>query len=749
MRPTDLPDIDTTAQDRRTFMQRTGGVSLAAILGMSGGATAMVNEDGEFESDPYTLGVASGDPLPNSVIIWTRLAPNPLDPSGAMPDENFTVEWTVATDENMNDVVTSGTATAEPDHAHTVHVDADGLEPNTEYYYQFECRSESSPVGRTKTAPAAGTSVEEFQFGFASCNRWVDGYYTAFRHMAEDELDLIIHLGDYIYEYGIDVSESPRDQSLPQEYKKETTDLDTYRLRYGLYKSDPDMKAAHASAPWLVTRDDHEVDNNWAGDVPQDPDKQSTEEFIRRRAAAFKAYYEHMPFRMAQKPDDASQKLYRYYAFGDLVDFNVLDTRLYRSDQACGDVFDKVDCEERFEEDRTILGDSQEQWLLDNLESTETTWNVLANQLPFAKMDFKRGPEEGYRTEQWDGYVPEQRLVKKAFEEDANNPVVVTGDFHSNWANDIISATEDSSEPVGAEFVGTSISSNGNGSELDDFNGDEEGTLGRHVIQENENVKYNCNLRGYTRCTLTQEKWVTEYQVLDYVDERGAPARTDATFEVTAGEPGLQSKKATVIADSIAVGNGKTGSAELFGRWLDTGLSGGKLTVSLTDPEVASITGATVADTFGISETNVANDGSSATLRFVDIEENAEAVVGGVDTTLATLDIRGRGTGTTDLEITVDRLNDDNGDDLETATELGVVVVGPPTVAGDSAPTDLDGYGLYEDINGNGRLDYGDIETLFEGFDDDSLTLNKSAYDFNQNGQIDYDDIVSLYRTVN
>jgi len=741
VRPTDLPDIDTTAQDRRTFMQRTGGVSLAAVLGLSGGAAAMVDEDGNFESDPYTLGVASGDPLPESVIIWTRLAPNPLDANGAMPEEPFDVEWTVATDEDMNDVVNSGTATAEPDHAHTVHVDADGLAPDTEYYYQFECRGETSPVGRTKTAPAADASVEEFQFAFASCNRWVDGYYTAYQYMAEDELDLVVHLGDYLYEYGIDVSDSPREESLPQEYKKETTDLDTYRLRYGLYKSDPDMQAAHASAPWLITRDDHEVDNNWAGDVPQDPDKQSTEAFIERRAAALKAYYEHMPFRMAQKPEDASQKLYRYYAFGDLLDFNVLDTRLYRSDQACDDVFNKVDCEERFEEDRTILGDSQESWLLENLETSERTWNVLANQLPFAQMDFKQGSEEGFRTEQWDGYVPEQRLVKTAFEEDANNPVVVTGDFHSNWANNVISAEGGSDTPVGAEFVGTSISSGGNGTDMDDF--------GRQVVSENDNVEYYNNQRGYVRCTVTPAEWTTEYRVLDYVDERGSPIRTDATVELTAGQPGIPATDPLVFADGVAVGNGKTGTAELTGRWLDEGLAGGRITVSLSDPEVATITGADVADTFGIAETTVAGDGSSATLRFADVEENAQGGVPGTDTTLAALDVRGTNTGTTDIEVTVDQLDGDDGVDLGATTEMGLVVVGPPPVTGGDEPTDPDGDGRFEDVNGNGRVDYADIETLFESFEDDSVRLNRTAYDFNENGELDYDDVVSLYSEVN
>jgi len=757
----DPPVQHPTAQNRRQFLQRTGVASAVAAFGLSGRSTAAIDENGEFETDPFTLGVASGDPLPNSVILWTRLAPDPLTAGGGMPDQSVDVAWTVATDEAMSDVVTSGTATAEAEHAHTVHVNAQDLEPNTEYHYQFEAGGASSPVGRTKTAPEPGTSIDEFRFAFASCQAWDAGYYTAYQYMAEEDLDLIIHLGDYIYEYGIGANGGVRNQSIPQPFREETVTLERYRLQYGLYKSAPGLKTAHASAPWLITRDDHEVDNNWADEVPQDPDKQDTREFLIRRAAAFKAYYEHMPFRGEQKPREPDtkpdvletnrkidQKLYRNYTFGDLVEFNVLDTREYRSDQACDDAFAIDECQARFSEDRTILGDNQEGWLVDNLQNSEATWDVLANQLPFATMDFLRGEADGYRMDQWDGYVADQRTVKNAFEQHAENPVVVTGDFHSHWANEIRSASDDS-KPIGAEFVGTSISSFGNGSELDDFNGDNPGVLGRHVIRENDNVEYNSARRGYTTCTVTPEKWTTDFKVLPYVTDPGAPIRTDATFEVLAGEPGLQPQSPTLVAESMAVGHGKTGSLALAARWLPNGLSGATVTLSLSHPEVASFTGATVDDAFAMSETTVANDGSSVTLRLADLESNAQAVVGGNDTPLATLDVRGDGTGTTDVEITIQRLDDDDGNAPETATRPGVLVVGPPPVTGVDAPTDPDNDGLYEDVNGNGRLDYEDIQTLFDNFESDSVTMNKSAYDFNENGQLDFDDIVDLYEEVN
>ncbi|QLG50173.1 alkaline phosphatase D family protein [Natrinema halophilum] len=541
---TSQSDRELTEQNRRQFLQRTSAASVVSTLGLSTGTATAMTDDGMFETDPFTLGIASGDPLPDSVILWTRIAPNPLTRGGGMPAENVDVRWSIATDESMTDVVQTGTATAWPEHAHTVHVDVTGLAANTEYYYRFEAGGKRSAVGRTKTAPASDAELEEFRFGFASCQSWPDGFYTAYRYMAADELDLIVHLGDYIYEYPIGASGGVRNTSVPSAYRTETETLERYRLQYGLYKSDRDLKAAHASAPWLITRDDHEADNNWAGDVPQDPDEQTTKEFLKRQAAAFKAYYEHMPFRRAQRPDGPDQKLYRNYSFGELVEFNVLDTRQYRSDQACGDAFTVVDCQERFGEDRSILGDDQEQWLLDNLEDSTATWNVLANQLPIAKMDFKQGPEEGYRTDQWDGYVADQETVLRALEEDATNPIVITGDFHNNWATNLKSPKRGSARTVGAEFVGTSIASGGDGIEMDDF--------GRHVISENEHVKYYCNKRGYVRCTVTPEEWIAEYQVVDHVTEPDAPIRTDARFVVEDGVPGLQPRPTSPVELSAA-----------------------------------------------------------------------------------------------------------------------------------------------------------------------------------------------------
>ncbi|WP_201741667.1 alkaline phosphatase D family protein [Salinigranum halophilum] len=736
---------DPTAQNRRQFMQRTGAASVVAALGLSGEATTAtaMMDDGAFGTDPFTLGVASGDPLSDSVIIWTRLAPDPLAGGGGMPDESVDVQWTVATDEAMSDVVTSGTATADPAHAHTVHVDVRDLDPNTEYYYQFAAGGKRSTVGRTKTAPEAGESVDEFRFAFASCQQWPDGYFTPFEHMAKDELDLIVHLGDYIYEYGIG-NDNARGESLPQDFRAETESLERYRQQYALYKSDPDLRAAHASAPWLVTRDDHEVDNNWAGDVPQDPDKQSMEAFLRRRAIAFKVYYEHMPFRMAQRPSGPDQKLYRNYAFGDLVEFNVLDTRLYRSDQACGDAFVAVDCEARFDEERTILGDAQEEWLVNNLTESEATWDVVANQLPMAQMDYKVGfftgsaEGEGFRMDQWDGYVADQNTVLRTFEEHVRNPIVITGDIHRHFANDVLSP--DSGDPVGAEFVGTSISSGGDGTDMDAF--------GSRVVNKNDNIHYYSGQRGYVSCTLTPEACHADYQVVEYVSKPDSPVRTDARFTVEDGVPGLQQPPTSLVVDPLAVQYGASGTTDLLARWLPDGFAGATVSVSLTDPEVASFVETSVPDSFGLAETTVTDDGATVSLRMADLENATTAVAGGTDVPLATLTITGEAAGTTDVEIQVDRFDDDSGSAVETETYRSLVVVGPPPTGSNSAPTDLDGDGHYEDVNGNGRLDYDDVTELFDNIKSDAIRLNRDAYDFNENGDLDYDDVVTLYETV-
>ncbi|HSH79996.1 MAG TPA: alkaline phosphatase D family protein [Herpetosiphonaceae bacterium] len=320
--------------DRRRFLKRVGGIAGLALLGLHPDAT--VSAAKRAGSNPFTLGVASGDPLTDqdgnaSVVLWTRLAPKPLEVGGGMPDETVSVEWQVAEDESFTLGLKQGTASAGPDFAHSVHVVVDGLRPASVYYYRFIYSAYVSPAGRTKTAPTPGADVALLSFAFASCQRWDEGFYYAYRHMKDQDLDLVVHLGDYIYENDMPADGGVRRTRVPSACRPEPITLDQYRLRYALYKTDPDLQAAHARFPWIVTWDDHEVENDYASDYPEgasEPDPS----FRNRRANAYKAYYEHMPVRMG--PDT---RLYRRLTYGNLAEFNVLDTRQYRSNQMCGD----------------------------------------------------------------------------------------------------------------------------------------------------------------------------------------------------------------------------------------------------------------------------------------------------------------------------------------------------------------------------------------------------------------------------
>ena len=279
-----------------------------------------------FHHYPFTLGVASGDPLPDGVVLWTGLAPEPLQ-GGGMPMADVEVGWEIAADDGFDTIVQQGAAIARPELGHSVHVEVEGLEPGREYRYRFHAGDEESQTGRTKTAPAADAAVDRLRFGFAGCNHYETGHFTAFRRMAEENLDFVFHTGDYIYEYR---AEGGRRERVRQHHANEIHTLEDYRNRYAQYKSDPDFMAVHASAPFVVTWDDHEVDNNWAAD--RDQDDTPPEVFVLRRAAAFQAYYETMPLRRAQLPTPMRLKLYRDMRFGDLMTLNALDARQYRSD---------------------------------------------------------------------------------------------------------------------------------------------------------------------------------------------------------------------------------------------------------------------------------------------------------------------------------------------------------------------------------------------------------------------------------
>ena len=518
-----LPDRQLT---RRSFVVGSASFAAAALLS-SCRSSGVVASAPKFSAYPFSLGVASGDPAPDSVVLWTRLAPRPLEPGGGMPPEAFKVQWQVAEDEALTRVVASGTATANPQWAHAVHVEADGLKPDRWYWYQFKVGGELSPKGRTRTMPATGSLPERLRFAFASCQHYETGFYTAYEHMARESLDLIVHLGDYIYEG------AAREKQTRKHNSAEIVSLHDYRARYALYKTDPALQAAHAMAPWIVTWDDHEVENNYAASIPQHPDEITTADFLKRRAAAYQAYFEHMPLRRSQLPSGPDMLLYRKLEFGRLASFHVLDTRQYRTDQPQGDGR-KPSSPVLLDPRGTILGDQQRNWLFSGLDRSPASWNVLTQQVMMTRVDLERGPAVMHSMDQWSGYEFERRRVlKHLHDHKTRNPVVLTGDIHSDWANELIADFDrPESKKVGVEFVGTSISSSGDGTHQPRSN--------EHLLPENPFIKHHNTERGYVRCEITPKQWRTDYRNIPYVTRRGAPITTRASFVVEDGRPQLQ-----------------------------------------------------------------------------------------------------------------------------------------------------------------------------------------------------------------
>lgn len=482
-----------------------------------------------FTSYPFQLGVASGDPRPDGVVLWTRLAPEPLE-GGGMPGDSVPVDWEVAEDEQFTCVVRSGTEIALPELAHSVHAEVEGLDAGREYFYRFRVCGEISPTGRTKTAPSGTT--ERVRFAFASCQQYEHGYFTAYQHLAQEDLDVLFHLGDYIYEYGPDVYKAP-EGNVRHFDRPETVTLDDYRHRFALYQLDTDLQAAHAALPWVVTWDDHEVQNNYAGDIPQDGG--DPERFRQRRAAAYQAYYEHLPLRRESIPSGPDMALYRGIRYGDLIDFHVLDTRQYRDDQAAGDGYKPRNPEQQ-DPARSLMGQAQEAWLIERLQHSDARWNILAQQVFFAQRANPH-PTTGqlrYSMDAWDGYTANRDRLLRAIADRGNlNPIVLTGDVHANWAAELKEDFDDpDSATLGAELVTTSITSEGNGAEK---RADTDRILGA-----NPHIKFFNGHRGYVRCTVTSDEVVADYQIVGMVQEPGAPLHTRATFRITHGRPVLE-----------------------------------------------------------------------------------------------------------------------------------------------------------------------------------------------------------------
>ncbi|GAA1589514.1 alkaline phosphatase D family protein [Actinoplanes couchii] len=517
----------------------------AAVIPLTGATTPA---RGPLSGDPFTLGIASGDPSPDGFVLWTRLAPAPLaaDGLGGMPARNVPVAWEIAADERFRRVLRRGTATARPAHAHAVHVEVGGLAPGREYFYRFRAERWTSPAGRTRTAPARWAHPAALAMSFVSCSQYEHGYFTAYRRLAEDEPELILHLGDYQYEYAPDTytipGGNPRDHEGP-----ETVTLANYRQRHAQYKTDPDLQAAHAVAPWAVVWDDHETENNWADEVPEQPDPN----FLARRAAAFQAYWENMPLRRSSIPNGIDMQLYRRLHWGRLATFHMLDTRQYRDDQGCGDGY--KDCPATYDPARSITGAEQEAWLLDGFRRSTARWDVLGQQVFFGQRDNNSGPQKVLSMDSWDGYQGSRdRITRGWLDARVRNPVVLTGDVHAHWADDLKLDWDDpTSRTVGTELVCSSITSGGNGADVPGGN--------HSWTPWNPHLRFYNNQRGYVRTRITGGELTADFVVLPYVTEAGAAAHTRATFVIEDRVPGLHQ---TADAPTPSAGLRATGPAE-------------------------------------------------------------------------------------------------------------------------------------------------------------------------------------------
>ncbi|MBM3222254.1 MAG: alkaline phosphatase [Candidatus Tectomicrobia bacterium] len=504
-----------------------GAVALAAASLATPMRPRGVQAQARFTGYPFTLGVASGCPLPDSVVLWTRLAPEPLAGGGIEPGRALEVRWEVAADEHFTTLVQQGKVWAAHELGHSVHVEVQGLEPARWYWYRFLVGEEVSPVGRTRTAPAVGTMPERLRWALASCQHYEQGYFSAYRHMAEDDIELVLFVGDYIYE------SAGREQLVRRHAGPEPYTLVEYRNRYAQYHTDPDLQRMHALAPWLVTWDDHEVDNDYANDQSEHLDPQ----FLSRRAAAYQAYYEHMPLRPSARPRGPHLRLYERYTFGNLLQVYLLDARQYRSPQACprpgiggSTTVQATQCPDLRDPARTLLGSEQEAWLLAGLRASHTRWNVLAQQTLMAQVDQHPGPGQSFWTDGWDGYpVARNRLLTAIADIRPANPLVLGGDVHSYWVCDLKPDFDNPQSPVVAtEVCGTSITSQGLPQErLDAWRA------------ENPHVKFaRSDTRGYVQLDITPERCLAHLRGLDSVKKRSSTVTTLASYMIDNGRPG-------------------------------------------------------------------------------------------------------------------------------------------------------------------------------------------------------------------
>lgn len=516
--------------DRRRFLDLGWKTTGAAL------ALALIPGDDLFAApklgaDPFTLGVASGDPTPDGAVLWTRLAPDPLV-GGGMPDKAAKVGWRVATDAKMRRVVQKGTAMANPGLAHSVHVELAGLDPGRDYFYQFSYGAqEESAIGHFRTAPAAGTRLDALDFAVVTCQKWNDGYYTVLRDVAESDLDAVFHCGDYLYEYS--PLENVRGMTLDAaRFTGETVTLARYRDQHALYKLDRDLQAAHAAHPFIVVWDDHEVQNDYSGVHPE-YDNMPVEAFIQRRSHAYQAFYEHLPIRRMPQGERNDLKIYRRLRYGDLASFVMLDDRQYRSENPCGDG-ESLRCDKALDPSVTMLGKSQEAWFAEAMRKAGTEWTFVVQQLLVAQLDHDTSRHgQRFWNDAWDGYPgARDRLLGAITDAEVKNPVILTGDWHSTFVNDIKRDFDNRYAPaIATEFVTPAITSGGDGEPYGPYYGP--------MIPYNPHIRYyEGDRRGHFRMHLTRDELTAELRFVTKVERDDGKAYPAARFTVESGRAG-------------------------------------------------------------------------------------------------------------------------------------------------------------------------------------------------------------------
>ncbi|ATW48034.1 alkaline phosphatase D family protein [Streptomyces peucetius] len=531
----------SSTPSRRTVVKAAAATAVAApvLAAAASPATAA------GQAPAFLHGTASGDPLPDGVLLWTRVTPSPDALPGSCLGAETEVAWEVAEDKGFARIVARGATTSKAASDHTVKVDVRGLRPGTSYWYRFTAGATVSPAGRTRTAPAADAATPGVRFGVVSCANWEAGWFSAYRHLAaRSDLDAVLHLGDYIYEYATGGYPAKEYVVRQHEPGHEIVTLADYRLRHATYKTDPDLQALHAAHPLIAIWDDHELANDaWTGGA-ENHTPGAEGEWAARVAAAKQAYFEWMPVRASTEGT-----VYRRLRFGRLADLHLLDLRSFRSQQTRignGDVDDP---------DRTLTGRAQLDWLKAGLAASDASWQLVGTSVMISPVAFGSLPahllepiaelvglpKEGLavNVDQWDGYTDDRReLLAHLTQRGIENTVFLTGDIHMAWANDVPvrAATYPLSPSAATEFVVTSVSSDN----LDDLLHVAPGTVSlvasAAVRAANRHVKWvDMDAHGYGVLDVTAERSQMDYYTISDRTKQDASSSWSRSYRTLSG----------------------------------------------------------------------------------------------------------------------------------------------------------------------------------------------------------------------